>query len=183
MAMSEEEDDDLEDDSLDLDDDEDDLDDDLLSEDGIYPEDGNQSYGDEGGDSNLTKGVDLDDLQTYHNQHFGGELNASTADFNKEIKQINQQLMSEGHLVDTSKDMQAPPISSDSPIVRQSDQQTTVEEEKTKQSTTSDPMLIVKQGTTESACSDQIDAQEINVVVPERSSRYTNRQHHATAGQ
>ena len=60
--MSEEEDDDLEDDSLDLDDDEDDLDDDLLSEDGIYPEDGNQSYGDEGGDSNLTKGVDLDDL-------------------------------------------------------------------------------------------------------------------------
>ena len=31
-----------------------------------------------------------------------------------------------------------------------------------------------------SAYSDQIDAQEINVVVPieERSSRYTNRQHH-----
>lgn len=37
----------------------------------------------------MSKGVYLDDLQTYHNQHFGVELNASTADFNKEIKQIN----------------------------------------------------------------------------------------------
>ena len=44
--------------------------------------------------------VDLDDLKTYHNQRFEGEekefLNASTADFNKAIKQINQQLQDEG---------------------------------------------------------------------------------------
>ena len=33
--------------------------------------------------------VILDDLRTYHNQNFEAELNASTADFNKEIKQIN----------------------------------------------------------------------------------------------
>ena len=38
-------------------------------------------------------------MYTYHNHHFGVELNASTADFNKEIKQINQQLMNEGHLL------------------------------------------------------------------------------------
>ena len=30
--------------------------------------------------------VILDDLRTYHNQNFEAELNASTADFNKEIK-------------------------------------------------------------------------------------------------
>lgn len=84
IAMSEE-DDDIEDDSIDLDDDEDDMDDDLLSDEMFHDHD-NQSYLDEGGEGDLTKGVDLDDLQTYHNQHFGVELNASTADFNKEIK-------------------------------------------------------------------------------------------------
>lgn len=87
IAMSEE-DDDIEGDSIDLDDDEDDIDDDLLSDEMFHEQD-NQSYLDEGGEGDLTKGVDLDDLQTYHNQHFGVELNASTADFNKEIKQIN----------------------------------------------------------------------------------------------
>ena len=37
---------------------------------------------------------------------------------------------------------------------------------------------------TQSVCSDQIGNQEISVVVPleERSSRYTNRQHHILAG-
>ena len=39
----------------------------------------------------------LEDLKSYHHhQNFEAELNASTADFNKEIKQINQQLLIEG---------------------------------------------------------------------------------------
>ena len=102
--MSEEDDDDELDASMDLDDDDDeDMDDDMLSDE-LYQD--NQSYGGEDGD-NLAKGKDsgtehLDDLQTYQNQHFGVELNASTADFNKEIKYINQQLVSEGHLLGTS---------------------------------------------------------------------------------
>lgn len=74
-------------------DDEEDFDDELLSDE--FNEGDNLSYG---GEENLSKGVDLDDLQTYHNKHFGVELNASTADFNKEIKQINQQLLNEGHI-------------------------------------------------------------------------------------
>ena len=92
--MSEEDDDDELDASMDLDDDDDDdLDDDLLSDE-LYQD--NQSYSGEDVD-NLAKnhhgkggdgpiGEHLDDLQTYQNQHFGVELNASTADFNKEIK-------------------------------------------------------------------------------------------------
>ena len=71
--------------SIDFDDDEDDLDDDLLSQEFHDHED--HSYLDEGAEEeDFAKGMDLDDLQTYHNQHFGIELNASTADFNKEIK-------------------------------------------------------------------------------------------------
>ena len=103
MLGDSEEEDEMEDDldASDLDDD-DDLDDDLLSDfeqndfDGAELEGDHQHKGERcivGADGDL-----LDDLQTYHNQHFGIELNASTADFNKEIKQINQQLMSEGHL-------------------------------------------------------------------------------------
>ena len=89
--MGSEEEDEMEDDldASDLDD-EDDLEDDLLSDfeqndfDGAGELEADHHKG-EGGivgpDGDL-----LDDLQTYHNQHFGIELNASTADFNKEIK-------------------------------------------------------------------------------------------------
>ena len=101
LGLSEEDDDDDEDGcSIDLDDDDDDFDDELLSEEfNKQLVEDHQSYLDDPTAEDLAKGVDLDDLQTYHNQHFGVEqLNESTADFNKEIKQINQQLLSEGHL-------------------------------------------------------------------------------------
>ena len=84
--------------SLDSDDDDDDLDDDLMSREFIDQED-HHSYLDEGGEDDFARGVDLDELHQYHNQHLMVEqLNASTADFNKEIKQINNELIREGHL-------------------------------------------------------------------------------------
>ena len=89
LGLSEEDDDDDEDGcSIDLDDDDDDFDDELLSEEfNKQLVEDHQSYLDDPTAEDLAKGVDLDDLQTYHNQHFGVEqLNESTADFNKEIK-------------------------------------------------------------------------------------------------
>ena len=83
-------------------DDEDEEDDEEGSDDDMDPDDDDISdylEGDEYfSEDDLHDDMILDDLQTYHNQNFEAELNASTADFNKEIKQINQQLIIEGQL-------------------------------------------------------------------------------------
>ena len=57
--------------SFNSDDDDDDLDDDLMSREFIDQED--HSYLDEGGEEDFARGVDLDDLHTYHDQHFNVE--------------------------------------------------------------------------------------------------------------
>ena len=102
--------------------------------------------------------VDLDDLKTYHDPKNEGEekdfLNASTADFNKAIKQINQQLHDEGQLTPTEHDDQNE--TNRSLAVR------TIQEETQRSDVLSN---------------EQIDVDNIDVIVPreERSSRYTNR--------
>lgn len=102
--------------------------------------------------------MDFEDLRTYHNQKFEGQekefLNASTADFNKAIKQINQQLQDEGQLS---------PTENEEHLRKLAQTPSTIQEE---------------QHTLDMLNGSQIDVDDISIVVPreEPSSRYTSRQ-------